>query len=356
MRIARSLFMVAAVAIGLAFSAYYALPNAARDSGIDYRVFWRAASLVDVYRPGHMPFAYPPTALVFLQPIDLLPARAGYWIWISCSAAIFAFAVAKVAGLRIAALSFLSPAAVKGLVLGQFALLLAGCAFATLLLPPLAGGLLWGVLLAVKPQLFLFAPLAFLVRRDWKTLFGMGLGVVAVIGASLLMFGPRLWLDWISALPSFHRTLVEDGVLGRVVTPAGQAEFLGYPSLPFLLAGILVGGAAVAYAAPRLQGAKLIALIVAASVVGSPYAHVHDTVALIPAMLLLIMHGPWAAAIAAAVVFAGPPGLTMIAMLLGLTGVILHSILARPEDGTGAREERAPSEGQAGLLPPARSD
>ena len=142
-----------------------------------------------------------------------------------------------------------------------------------MLLPPFAGGALLGVLLAIKPQLFLFAPLAVLVRRDWQALMGMASGSALIIVASLVLLGPGIWMDWLAALPAFHDTLVRDAVLSRVVTPAGQAEALGYPLLPFLLTGAIVGGSAVAYAARKLDGAELIALIVASSIVASPYAH-----------------------------------------------------------------------------------
>lgn len=327
--IARWLLVVAALAVGMAFSAYYALPNAVRDAGIDYRVFWRAVTQPDVYRPGHMPFAYPPTALLLLKPIGLLPAATGYWIWTVASALVFAVAVAKLLGWKIASLSFLGPAAVKGMILGQVAMLLAGAAFFTTLMPPLAGGVVLGMLLVTKPQLFLFAPLAFLVRRDWRTLIGMGLGAAVLVLASLAFFGTGYWADWLSALPAFRETLIQDGVLDRVVTPAGRAEFAGLPAWPFLLAGLFLGGAAIYSAAARLEGVQLIALVVASSLVAAPYAHVHDTIALIPAMLLLILRGPWWAAVAAAIIFSGAPGLTMIALMAGLAGIVLASLKDR---------------------------
>jgi hypothetical protein len=340
--IARGIFVVTVLAVGIAFGAYYAWPNAIRDSGIDYRVFWRAASEHDVYQPGHMPFAYPPTALVLLKPISLLSAAAGYWFWIIASALFFAIVVAKLAGWRIAALSFLSPAAIKGLILGQSAMLLAGAAFAALLLPQFAGGLILGMLLVIKPQLFLLAPLAFVVRREWRVLSGMAVGGLALVVASIAMFGFDLWADWLAALPSFRETLIRDGVLDRVVTPAGRAEFAGLPAWPFLLAGFAIGGAAIYAAAAQLKGAQLAALIVAASLVASPYAHVHDTIALIPAALILIMHGPWWAAVASAVIFSGAPGLTMVALMAILAGVAAKSLKNSRSISISAERSQAP--------------
>ncbi len=323
----RGLFVAAVLIAAIAFDLHYALPNAASDSAIDYRVFWRAASrpLADVYQTGHMPFVYPPTALVLFKPLALLPQHSGFFIWAGISALLFGLCVARLASGRVAALTFLSPAAVKGIILGQSAMLLGGALFWALLMPPMLGGALLGAVLVVKPQILLFAPLAFLVRRDWKVLTGMAAGSAAMLAASLVAFGPQLWADWLQALPAFRDTLVQDGVLDRVVTPAGRAEHVGLPSWPFILTGLALGAAAVVSAARKLEGAQLIALIVSASLVASPYAHVHDTIALVPACLILVMRGPWWAAVLAALVFIGAPGLTMLAMMLGLVALALMS-------------------------------
>ncbi len=323
----RGLF-VAVVLIGaIAFDLHYALPNAINDHAIDYRVFWRTASkpLSNVYQPGHMPFVYPPTALLLFKPLALLPQQGGFFTWVAVSALVFSLAVARLAEWRIAALSFLSPAAIKGIILGQSAMLLGGATFGSLLLPPLAGGIVLGIVLAIKPQILLFAPLAFLVRREWRLLAGIAIGGLGLVAASLIAFGPGLWAEWLQALPEFRATLLRDGVLDRVVTPAGRAEHAGLPSWPFILTGLALGAAAVVSAARKLEGAQLITLIVAASLVASPYAHVHDTIALIPACLILVMRGPWWAAALAALIFVGAPGLTMLAMMLGLVALALMS-------------------------------
>lgn len=247
------------------------------------------------------------------------------------SALAFGVAVAKLAGWRAATLSFVSPAAVKGLIFGQAAMLLGGTVLWALLLPPLFGGVVLGIILAIKPQMLLFAPLAFLIRRDWHVLAGMAMGSAAILLASLIAFGPGLWFEWLQALPAFRETLIRDGVLARVVTPAGQAEFAGYASWPFIVAGLMLGAAAVFAAARRVEGAALVALIVTASLIASPYAHVHDTIAIIPACIILIVRGPWWAAALAALVFLGAHGLTMIAMMLGLIALVVIRLAQKDE-------------------------
>ena len=325
----RFLFALLVLAAALAFDLYYGLPNAGRDAGIDYRVFSRAATapLDQLYRSGHMPFVYPPTALFLFKPLGLLPERGGFLAWGAISAILFAWGVAKLEGRGAALVPFFSPAAVKGLILGQSAMLLGAALFWSLLLPPVTGGLLLGAVLAIKPQLLLFAPLAFLVRREWKIVGGMAIGSIGLVLASLIVFGPGLWATWAGALPAFKETLVVDGVLDRVVTPAGRAEWVGMPAWPFILIGLGLGTAAIFSFARKLEGAPLVALIVTASLVASPYAHVHDTLPLVPACVILMFRGPWWAAVLAGVAFVGVAGLTMMSMLTGLLGLLVLTYL-----------------------------
>lgn len=325
----RVIFVAAVLVVAIAFDLHYAVPNAIRDAGIDFRVFWQAAArpLDQVYQPGQMPFVYPPTALLVFKPLSLASQQAGLLAWTLLSAVAFGLAVAWLAGWKIAALSFFSPAAVKGLILGQSAMLIGAAIFFSLALPPLAAGILLGALMTLKPQLLLLAPLAFAVRGEWKVLLGMAVGGAAMLLAAVAAFGIEPWIDWVHSLAPYQSVLLGDGLLDRMITPAARAQFVGLPQWPFILSGFMLGGAAIVAAARKLEGAGLIALIVAASLLTAPYAHVHDTIALIPACVILILRGPWWAALLAAVAFSGAPGLTMLAMMIGLIALTLKSII-----------------------------
>lgn len=318
----RVLLLAFALLAALAFDIHNLVNNAPLDLGIDFRVFERASNdpAELVYRDHRAPFAYPPTALILMKPLAVL----GYWTWIAISALAFALSVAVIAGNRVAALSFLNPGAIKGLVQGQSPMLLGALLFAGLSLPPLLGGALWGVAASVKPQLMVFAPLALIVRRDWTMLMGMALGGLLMVAASLIFLDLSLWWDWIGAMTNFNG-LVSNGAMIRAVTPAGTAAVAGLPMLPFILSGVALGTAAVIVSVPKVEGEQLILLVVAASLVASPYAHSYDTIALIPSCAALLLKGRWIYAVPAAFIFVGTPFLTMASIMALLVMAIAES-------------------------------
>lgn len=287
---------------------------------IDFNVFWKAGGrpLQEVYANHPMPFVYPPTSLLLFKPLSLAPMIPAYFAWITVSALLFGIAVTRVCGAKLSVVSFFTPAAGKGLVFGQSAMLLGGLLFVALRLPPLAMGAAFGLVAAVKPQLVLFAPLAFLVRREWLKLGGMVCALAVAIIVATIAFGPMIWLDWLRAFPHFHDVLVRFNVLSMAITPAGRAEYLGLPAWPVLLGSALIGLVVVVLMARRVEDEMLIALVVGASLAAAPYAHTHDTIALIPASAALLFKGSWPMAIVAALVITGTAAGTPIGILAGL--------------------------------------
>ena len=293
--------------------------HASRDLAIDFNVYARAVSqpISGIYRQAWpMPFLYPPTAILLFKPVSLLPA--GFVIWTVLSIAAFGAAVATVAGWRAAILSFLSQSAVKGLIVGQAPMLLGAAMFVGLRLAGFTGGAIWGAAATIKPQLMLFAPLAMLVRRDWKLLSGMVAGAAAMVLASIMLFGFQPWIDWVAAVNRFGEQRLLGGAVIWTVTPIGKAILVGLPPLPFLLVSVGIATCAVIVGARRLENEQLIALIVAASLIASPYAYIHDAIALIPACVILMLKGRWWAAIPAAMILIGTPFLTMTGLMAGL--------------------------------------
>jgi hypothetical protein len=192
-------------------------------------------------------------------------------------------------------------------------MLLAGLQFIGLIVPPLLGGILWGIAATVKPQLMFFAPLALLVRRDWMMFAGMSIGCLLMVAASLVVLDPSLWAGWLESLIDFNQ-IVQRGEMERTIAPASAAASAGLPSLPFVIAGLTLGTAAVVTCAPKLEGVHLVALITAASLLSSPYAHIYDAVALIPACVALMVQGRWVYAVPAVIIFMGTPLMTIGSM------------------------------------------
>ena len=328
----RLAFAVIVVLAGVALAITRVYFFAHVDLGLDFRVYQRTVTwpLDQLYHdPGPMPFLYPPTAILLFKPFAMLPAA--FLAWSIASVLAFAAAVGAASGKRVAAVALCSPAAIGGLILGQVPMILAAALFAGLKLRPFLGGMLWGVAAAIKPQLMVLAPLALAVRRDWTMLFGMAAGVGAMVIGSTLLLGYGLWFDWLAAIGSFGERL-EQGVV-RTVTPAGQAGVIGLPTLPFLLAGGAVAATAVVASARKLEDEFLIGLVVAASILVSPYAYVHDTIALVPACIALLFRGPWWAAIPCAMIFLGIAALTMNGLMIALCAVALWSLWSGRMEG-----------------------
>jgi hypothetical protein len=327
----RLALVVLVVLAGFALATSHAYLFAHLDLGLDFRVYQRTVTwpLDQLYHdPGTMPFLYPPTAIPLFKPFAMMPA--GFYVWSIVSLLAFAALAAAAGGKRVAALALCSPAAIGGLVLGQVPMILAAALFAGSKLRPFLGGVLWGIAAAIKPQLMVFAPLALAVRRDWTMLFGMAAGLCAMVAGSIALFGYELWFDWIAAIGSFSER-VEGGVV-RTITPAGKAALAGLPTLPFLLFGVVIGVTAVIASAKKVEGELLIGLVVAASIVASPYAYAHDTIAVIPACVVLLLRGPWWAAIPSALIFLGIPSLVMTGLIVGLCVAALWSIRSDSEE------------------------
>lgn len=291
---------------------------------LDFRVFWNAATqpLGDIYQPGKMPFAYPPTALFLFKPLELLPRLPAYLAWTAVSVVLFAVAVTGLGGWKLAIASLITPASIRGLMLGQSAMLLGAGLLAAVQLPSLAMGIVFGLIGAVKPQLVLFAPLAFILRRDWKALCGMFGAGSGLVMASTLIFDPTLWTDWMRSLPAFHNTVMNGTTLGYLITPAGKVEALGYSPLPVLVLAFALGAWAVIVTARKVEREMLVGLIVLSSLVASPYGHVHDTVAVIPACIVLLFRGYWFIAVPAALILTGSLALLPVGLVLLVAALI----------------------------------
>ena len=295
--------------------------------GTDFEVFARTVSwpLGLLYHdPGPMPFLYPPPAILLFRPFAMLPS--GYVIWALVSLLAFAISVSAVSDRRISISSLCSPAAVGGLILGQAPMLLAAALFVGLTRKPFVGGVLWGLVASIKPHLMVFAPVALAVRKDWTMLAGMAAGATAAFIVSSALFGFGLWCEWLDAVTSFGKKVAVTEVAVWSITPSGKAAILGLPAAPFLVAGIAIAASTVIVAAKKVQDDLLIALIVAAGIVASPYANTHDTIALIPACVAMLFRGPWWAAIPAAMIFVGTPFVVLIGLMAGLAVAGLWAI------------------------------
>lgn len=301
------LVMLCAVTLSLILNAHYLLFSGFDPWAIDFHAFWSSASkqTSELYASSNAPFVYPPTAIVFFKPLAWLSFSPGYLAWSILSVGLFAIAVTRLAGWRVALLSFLSAASLQGLALGQTPMILSAALLFAINAPRFACGVIFGVVAAIKPQLLVLAPLAFLVRKDWHTLAGMAVGILGCIAAELALYGPQLWYDWLNSMTAFRQALFRIHAIEQVITPYGAADHLGLNPVPFLVFSAALAIGAIVLSAKRVEGITLVAAIVGASILASPYALRHDTIALVPASIAFILAHPKLKALPAIGIFSG---------------------------------------------------
>lgn len=317
-------FLLAIALTGAAFRIYIWLEVQPGDPlASDYGTFFYASRLADdaIYTGPMYLFLYPPTFIAWLELVERLDFWTGYAVLTAASAGAFAWAVNRLGGWKVAALSFVSVPAVWGLVLGQTAMLLAAGLLWALTLSECRKGFVIGVLGAIKPQLFIAAPFVFIVRRDFKALFGMILGGVSAVLLATAAFGVTPWLEWLAFLPNARDYFHTYRIIGATITLAGKASANGFPTLPFIALGVALAGWIVSQARDA-DPLTLAAIIGGASVVASPYALPHDCIAVIPAVVAaLLSSASIRSALAAGVYGGGALSVTLPLFLMIPRGV-----------------------------------
>jgi hypothetical protein len=281
---------ILAFAIGAAFvaSRFIGIPGKAPD----FTVFWAAATHAfgPVYDsdfisplqdapPGPRPFANPPTFLLLLLPVGLLPFKLAYVAWVSASVAAY-FA----AGLRLTKFAWLavfSPTFLFVALIGQTTLLAGSLAVFGLALAKhksVIAGVALGAAACIKPQLVVLAPLALLFLKDIRAILSAGITTLMLALAATAVFGIAIWSDWIQSLAGF-----------RAITAGLNIWQLALPRSPPIIIGgaiIIVGFMALSVRwadRPRL----IIATIGGSLLLASYSAHYESVVLLLPALALL---------------------------------------------------------------------
>jgi len=250
----------------------------------DFAVFWRTVHgpISQIYADSADPFVYPPTALIWFQPLRLAPLWPSFLAWTALSFAAFWIASARLFGPAPTWLAAISPAILLGLIPGQTSLLAsAGLLAAYSLRSPVGRGALLGLALTLKPQLVLMAPLFLLVQGELLALAVMAVVVAAVATLATAAFGPPIWAEWIQSIPNFQQVLLDRHLSLSAVSPASYANELGVPALLALGCGVAVG-VVIAFRSKGLGADTTAAAVAAASLLSAPYALRYDLAALMP--------------------------------------------------------------------------
>jgi hypothetical protein len=191
-----------------------------------------AAELTTIGAPvGLITWHYPPSFLMLVMPLALLPYLPAAVLWVATTFVAFALLLRRIAPHALTGLAALIfPATAQCLISGQNGALSAALIAGGLLSledRPILSGLCWG-LLAYKPQVAAagFAALAF--GRHWRALAVAIVVAAALAVASLAILGVEPWLAFLRGLGE-ARSLLEAGRVpwDRMATAFASARLAG---------------------------------------------------------------------------------------------------------------------------------
>lgn len=184
------------------WSASHAVLHGQAATVFDYSAFSRivVAATGGLPKSAFIPWLYPPTFLLFITPLALLPLPLAYLAFLAASATAYVCATVRVSGLAQGALGIATaryivlamPCVLVCAIFGQNGLItaaLAAFAIASIDRRPVIAGICIG-LLAIKPQLGILFPLVLVAARAWKVFGYAAVTAVLLALASVMLCGP----------------------------------------------------------------------------------------------------------------------------------------------------------------------
>jgi arabinofuranan 3-O-arabinosyltransferase len=286
----------------------------------DFAVFWAAgmqtlhgnpAALYDsgefmkvqaaLFPPGDAFYpswpSYPPTFLLVLAPLALLPYGSAFITWdvvslLGCVAVVY-LTVRRRAAI---ALALASPFTAWNFIAAQNGFLTASLLGASLLFldrrPVMAGAFIG--CLTYKPQFGILFPVALIASHQWRAIASAGVTVALLAAGSVILFGAELWAG-------FPRGLAAQGELNLLADPESNWGYLqsayglvrslhGPAKLAWLVQGLVtLGGAAIVWKSwrSRVRYELKAAILSAGALLATPYAFAYDMAAIVvPAAFL----------------------------------------------------------------------
>lgn len=242
---------------------------------------------------------YPPTYFFLIAPLAFLGFIPGYVAWTGGTAAAY-FATMRAAGFRGVFLLVIlaAPSTFHAVITGQNGFLSAALIALAALYPdrrPIVAGLA-AALLTVKPQLGLLLPIAYLAGGCWRAFFVAAIGAVALAMASVIAFGPDIWLSFADGARSTSELLARGVMpLFKMTTPFAAARLAGLPVSPSMavysaFAALTAAGVAIVWR--RVKDAELRAAALAAGVfLAAPYGFYYEMIILALPVALLARRG-----------------------------------------------------------------
>ena len=244
-----------------------------------------------------LPFVYPPPYLLLMLPFGLLPYWSSSVVWIGITLSAYAAVARRVMPQFVAAAIAFPPVAICG-VIGQNGLLTAtlfiGGLF-TLGRQPFVAGLILGCL-AMKPQLGVLLPLAFVAGRETRAFAGASLAVAGLVLLSIFAFGLDPWRGFF-ATTALSSSIALQGLTGwhkmTTVFASLRLSGIGEPVAWAVHAACAILGSFMVWTIWRKTRDPLTraAILAPATVLISPYLYVYDQVMLIVSFFWLAQSG-----------------------------------------------------------------
>ena len=272
----------------------------------DYANYWSAAKLAlagkpalayhldELYRVQQQVFGthsrygsgwyYPPTFLLAVLPLGLLPYLPSLFIWIGVTLGLYLLVLSRLSTHPIFLPLCLTFTGVgENIVFGQNGFLsgtLLGGGLLLLERSPLAAGCLFG-LLSYKPHMVILIIPALIFGRYWKVLMVTLATALLLLFLSIMVFGYQLWLEYFKVM-AFPLHELEIGSVSWGIMPTFFAAVLsagfGVKSA-FLVQGVvmLLVAAGVAWVwSKKTSLAHRGAVLVLGTLLFTPYAFVYD--------------------------------------------------------------------------------
>jgi hypothetical protein len=167
------------------------------------KIFEIQKKITGVYH--RYPAYYPPSSLIFMAPLALLPYIPSFILWMGMTLLFYFLILYRIAPNPATiwlALAF--PGAYINFSFGQNAFLVGALIGGGLLLmdrAPLAAGFLLGLSI-YKPHIAILIPFVLLTQKKWKVFASMLLTIASLILISLIAFGIEAWAAFWKNLPN----------------------------------------------------------------------------------------------------------------------------------------------------------
>jgi alpha-1,2-mannosyltransferase len=165
---------------------------------------------------GVLVFSYPPTYLLIVLPLAMLPFVASWVVFETATFAGYLAVLGRIAPIPLGYwLAITFPGVIINFMCGQNGFLTTALIGGGLLLLdrwPLLAGFLFG-LMAYKPHLAILIPVALIVARKWRALIATAISAILFAATSLTLFGASTWRAFFGNLAITQKIVLDQGAI-----------------------------------------------------------------------------------------------------------------------------------------------